>query len=140
MSVLGTYRHSATAAPRLRRFGSGRRHAAGGRRLSRTREDAGAGLRSRRWHHRGHVLERRRAQHLPYVRVRGVRAAATRPDNGRLTNIVPQEYLCEGEVCPEVTTALYLTPEDLTSSASRANLFLRAIGLDPDPTTPNPTE
>jgi len=68
------------------------------------------------------------------------RAASTRPDNGRITRIVPQEYLCDGEVCPEVTTALYLSPEDLASPQSIAKLFLRAIGLDPDPTTPDPTE
>lgn len=65
------------------------------------------------------------------------RQAATRP-NGSITHIVPQEYMCDGDKCREVTTALYLAPADLGNGDSLQKLFTSAVGLDPDPTTPEP--
>lgn len=65
------------------------------------------------------------------------RQTATLPD-GNVVHEVPQEYLCEGEVCPEVTTALYLTPGDLSDPVSLVRMLTGAVGLDPDPTTPEP--
>ncbi|ACZ43619.1 hypothetical protein Tter_2732 [Thermobaculum terrenum ATCC BAA-798] len=52
----------------------------------------------------------------------------------------PQETWCPqgGDACGEVTTALYLTPEDLTLPARLERLLTLAVGLDPDPSTPNP--
>lgn len=49
-----------------------------------------------------------------------------------------QEMLCDHSGCSEVTSALYLTPEDIATPDSAVPLLTKSVGLDVDPTTPGP--
>ena len=44
---------------------------------------------------------------------------------------VPQEIMCEGDVCGEVTKAIYLTPEEVANGGFLVDRLLEGIGLDP---------
>jgi hypothetical protein len=44
---------------------------------------------------------------------------------------VPQENLCEGHVCFEVTTGLYLSPGEAQQAPFLLESLLKAIGLEP---------
>lgn len=61
----------------------------------------------------------------PAERLAAAFPTATRP---RLT---PQEVLCRGHVCPEVTTALYLTPAELADPGALARGLTHGVGLWP---------
>ncbi len=62
------------------------------------------------------------------------------------TRETPQEVLCTGHACVEVTTAVYLTPEELTNQPVLLRALVRGVGLwpvgerrfDPKPMPPNP--
>jgi hypothetical protein len=45
--------------------------------------------------------------------------------------LVPQELLCDGDVCNEVTGALYLTPTELTDRAILERGLTQGVGLWP---------
>lgn len=45
--------------------------------------------------------------------------------------LVPQELLCDGDVCNEVTGALYLTPAELTDRAVLERGLTQGVGLWP---------
>lgn len=55
---------------------------------------------------------------------------------------VPQEMVCRGHQCGEVTTGLYLTPEEVQNTAFLVDWLTKAMGLEspvpilPDPRTP----
>lgn len=53
-------------------------------------------------------------------------------DPARPLRITTQEVFCEGEICPEVTVALYLTPRDLRDAQYLQYSLTHAVGLRPE--------
>jgi len=45
--------------------------------------------------------------------------------------VEPQEFLCEGEVCAEVSTGLYVAPQELADSGFLKDWLNKALGLEP---------
>ena len=57
-------------------------------------------------------------------------------EDGSRFHITPQEYLCHNDACAEVTTALYLTPDELSNPGVVASHLTAAVGLLRDPSKP----
>jgi hypothetical protein len=52
-------------------------------------------------------------------------------DTGSSIRVEPQEFLCEGDVCAEVTTGLYLSPEELADPDFLEGWPRKTLGLEP---------